>query len=292
MIAELVAIILPVVACIGVGFGWAKTGLPFEREFVTRIVMNIAAPCLILSGLGTLQGQAQSFYLVIAIAFALVVLVALPSAALLRLLGQPVRSFLPVTMNGNIGNLGLPLCLFAFGPEGLGLALGFYVVGSFVVFVGSPLILGRQAAWKTFFATPIIYATGAALLLLYFEAELPRALHNTFELLGNLLIPLMVISLGHALGTFGIVRPGLAMLLSMLRLVLGFLFGLAIVEILDLEGILRGVVIVQASMPVAVFNYLLASRYDRHPEVVASSIVISTLISLLSLPLLLGFAIG
>jgi hypothetical protein len=78
----------------------------------------------------------------------------------------------------------------------------------------------------------------------------------------------------------------------LIRLILGFLFGVLVSELLNLEGIERGVVIVQATMPVAVFNYLLASRYDRHPDVVASSIVISTLISLLTLPLLLNFVMG
>jgi predicted permease len=195
-------------------------------------------------------------------------------------------------MNGNIGNLGLPLCLFAFGQEGLILAIGFYVVGCIVVFVGGPIIQGKEASWQILTKTPIIYATIAGAAFLYWDLELPVAISNTCKILGGMLIPLMVISLGHALGTFGIVRPGMATAISLLRLVPGFLFGLLVVELLGLEGIERGVVIVQASMPVAVFNYLLASRYDRHPDVVAGSIVISTLISLLSLPLITSSSNG
>jgi len=44
-------------------------------------------------------------------------------------------------------------------------------------------------------------------------------------------------------------------------------------------------------MPVAVFNYLLAARYDRHPDDVAGAIVVSNLISFVSLPFLLNFAL-
>ena len=292
MFSELVPVILPVLVCIAIGFGWAKSGVPFEREFVTRMAMHIAAPCLILGGIADLGGQALSFYLMIGIAFGLTAAMGLASALLLRVMGQPLRSFLPAAMNGNIGNLGLPLCLCAFGQEGLILAIGFYVVGCVVVFLGSPLIQGREVTWNILTRTPIIYATLASAFLLYWDIELPQALSNTFEILGGMLIPLMVISLGHALGTFGIVRPGLATAISLIRLILGFLFGVLVSELLNLEGIERGVVIVQATMPVAVFNYLLASRYDRHPDVVASSIVISTLISLLTLPLLLNFVMG
>ena len=75
-------------------------------------------------------------------------------------------------------------------------------------------------------------------------------------------------------------------------LILGFSIGLLTVEVLQLEGIIRGVVIVESAMPVAVFNYLLAARYERHPEDVAGAIVISTLISFLTMPALIIFALG
>ena len=227
----------------------------------------------------------------IGIAFLATLMVAIPAMLLLLLARQPIRSFLPAAMNGNVGNLGLPLCLFAFGQEGLSLALGFYVVGCIVQFVGGPLIQGRQPAWQTLVKTPIVYATLAGLVLVYTDQQLPAALSNTVGLLGGLLIPLMVMALGHALGTFGVARPGIATVLSIMRLSLGLLSGLLLAELFSLEGTQRGIVIIETAMPVAVFNYLLASRYDRHPDVVAGSIVISTIFSLLTLPVLISFAI-
>ena len=138
----------------------------------------------------------------------------------------------------------------------------------------------------------MIYATLAGLVLLYTGQQLPEALSNTVGLLGGILIPLMVIALGHALGTFGVARPGIATILSAMRLSLGLASGLLLAELFSLEGVQRGVVIIETAMPVAVFNYLLASRYNRHPEIVAGSIVVSTVISLLTLPLLLSFALA
>ena len=201
MYSELFPVILPVLICIGIGYGWAKSGIPFDREFVTRAAMNIGAPCLILDSVGVLGDQASGFYLMIGIAAVAVLLVGMPAVILFKLTGQPVRSYLPAAMNGNVGNLGLPLCLFAFGQEGLSLALGFYVVGCMVQFIGGPLIQGRQPAWQTLLRTPMIYATLAGLVLLYTGQQLPEALSNTVGLLGGILIPLMVIAPGHALGT-------------------------------------------------------------------------------------------
>jgi len=63
--------------------------------------------------------------------------------------------------------------------------------------------------------------------------------------------------------------------------------GLLVVSMLDLSGTEKGVVLLQASMPVAVFNYLFAERYQRAPEAVAGMVVMSTLLSFITIPALL-----
>ena len=62
-------------------------------------------------------------------------------------------------------------------------------------------------------------------------------------------------------------------------------------ELLGLTGTLRGVLLIQSSMPVAVFSYLFAARYQRHPEDAAGAILVSTLVSFATLPGLLIFAL-
>ena len=292
MYRQLIPIIAPVALCALLGFGWARSKVPFDREFVTRIVMNIGAPCLILDGIGGLEAESSQFLLTLAVAVAVIAFCASMGALMLRAAGQPLRSHLPPVVFGNVGNLGLPLCLFAFGREGLGLALAFFVVGSVAQFIIGPLFQGRDPAWQTFLRTPIIYAVLAGLAILRFDLELPLWLSNTVEMLGALSIPLMLVALGHALGSFRIERAAAATRIALLRLGLGCFAGLAIVNLLDLQGVLRGVVIIEASMPVAVFNFLLADRYDRHPADVAGSIVISTAIAFLLSPLLLLFALS
>jgi predicted permease len=292
MYAELVSIIFPVLVCVAIGFYWGRFGTGFNREFVTQVVMNVGAPCMILDGMNVLSASSSDFFLSIGIALALIAFCALAGGVLLKATGQPLRSYLPPVMYGNVGNLGLPLCFFAFGREGLGLAIGFYVAGAVSKFVIVPMMQGHEAAWKTLLKTPIVYAALLGSALLITGTKLPIALGNTVQLLGGLAVPLMLLALGVSLGSFRVDNLRASMWMSVLRLGLGFCAALLAVELLDLEGTLRGVVIIEATMPVAVFNYLLASRYERHPADVAGAIVVSTLATLLVLPVLLLFAIG
>ena len=88
-----------------------------------------------------------------------------------------------------------------------------------------------------------------------------------------------------------VAASGDRLLISLLRLGMGFAVGVAVATALGLEGTARGITIMQSAMPVAVFSYLFAVRYNRSPEEVASTVVISTVLSFLSLPLLLWYVL-
>ena len=291
MYAQLIPILAPVFIITLLGYGWARLGVPFQRDFLTALVMNIGVPCLILNGTMHLAADAGLFLSMIGYALLALGICALLGTLVLRLLGRPLRSYLPPIAFGNAGNLGLPLCLFAFGKEGLGLAIGFYLVGSVSQFLVGPLFQGRQPVWRTLLTTPVNYAAALGMGLLATEAKLPLWLGNTVELLAGIAIPLMMLALGHALGSFKVQRLPVAAGIAAGRLGLGLVVGYAITLAFGLTGIERGVVLVQSAMPVAVFNYLLAARYDRHPEDIAGAIVISTLVAFAALPALLLFAL-
>jgi len=291
MYAQLIPILAPVFLVTLLGYGWARLGVPFQREFLTGLVMNIGVPCLILHGTLQLDADAGLFLSMVGYALLALAICTVAGAIALRALGQPLRSFLPPIAFGNSGNLGLPLCLFAFGKQGLGLAIGFYLVGSVSQFLAGPLFQGRQPVWRTLLTTPVNYAALLGVGLLAMDATLPAWLANTIDLLAGLAIPLMMLALGHALGSFEVQRLPVAAGIAAGRLGLGLLVGYLITLAFGLTGVERGVVLVQSAMPVAVFNYLLAARYDRHPEDIAGAIVISTLVAFAGLPALLLLAL-
>ena len=291
MYAQLIPILAPVFIVTLLGYGWARLGVPFQREFLTGLVMNIGVPCLILNGTLHLEADASQFLSMIGFAVLALLVCTAIGAVILRAMGQPLRSYLPPIAFGNSGNLGLPLCLFAFGKQGLGLAIGFYLVGSVSQFIAGPLFQGRQPVWRTLATTPVNYAAVLGIGLLATDVALPLWLGNTIELLSGIAIPLMMLALGHALGSFKVQRLPIAAGIAAGRLGLGLLVGYAITVAFGLTGTGRGVVLLQSAMPVAVFNYLLAARYDRHPDDVAGAIVISTVAAFAALPALLLLAL-
>jgi predicted permease len=134
---------------------------------------------------------------------------------------------------------------------------------------------------------PLLYALAVALVLVITNTPVPPWIANTIELLGGITIPLMLITLGVSLARLGIRSLKLSLAIAVGRLVLGFGAALAVTSVLNLPDLVAKVLIVQSTMPVAVFSYLFAHVYKRQPEEVAGAVVLSTLISFASLPLLL-----
>jgi predicted permease len=114
---------------------------------------------------------------------------------------------------------------------------------------------------------------------------------NTIATLGNLTIPLMLMSLGTSLASLKVVGLRRSVGFSVFRLAGGFGLSLVAVWLLDLDGAARGAVVIQSTMPSAVFNYLFAARYDNRPGEVAGIVFISTIFSFLALPLLMAFVL-
>jgi predicted permease len=290
--AELLGILLPVWCLILAGLAWRLLRLRFEREFVTHLIMSLAAPCLIVDSLARLTVPVTEFMTMSAAALALLSGSAACGFALLKLARLPTRSYLPALAFGNAGNMGLPLCLFAFGREGLGLAMTVYIANTVTQFALAPMFQSRAGASKTLTRTPVIYATILGMSLLVADARLPEWVTRTLGLLGGIAIPLMLLALGNALGGLRVRRVGLAAGLGIARLLLGFTVAVAVSAALGLEGVSRGVLILQGSMPTAVFTYLLAARYERDAEQVAGIVLASTVAGACLLPLLLWYLLG
>ena len=289
MSAIIFAVIAPVFLCAAVGVIWARRGVAFETEFVTRLVTNVGFPCLIFFSLvkmdldWTTFGQMAFASLITTLAFGLA------AAPMLRAAKLDLRAFLPSMMFANTGNMGLPLCLLAFGEEGLALAISYFVVSALLLFALGPAISSRSARITEAFRTPLIWSTLAALAVMYLDLPVPAWLMKTIELLGGFAIPLMLITLGVSLAELKWHSLPRSLGLALLRLGMGFLVGWGTAHLMGLEGAARGVLIIECAMPVAVFNYLYAQKYETQPVDVAGAIVVSTALGFATLPALLWF---
>jgi len=291
MLIQIFSIIAPVFICAFLGYCWGKFQQPFDREFVTRIITNISAPCLVFATFMEASIDMQPFLSVMAGTFLNVCIVGLIAFLILRALNFDLHAFLPSQMFPNTGNMGLPLCLLAFGDEGLALGITYFAVNSFFHFTLGVAISRGSLSLQHLARNPMFFTVILTLALVYFNVRAPIWIINTTELLAGIAIPLMLIALGVSLSQFKVSSIHRSLGLAALRLSLGFVVGLSVAQLLELEGAAWGVMIIQSSMPVAVFSYLFAFQNKRSPEEVAGTVVFSTLLSFISLPLLLWFVL-
>ncbi|MGA9573588.1 MAG: AEC family transporter [Lysobacterales bacterium] len=292
MFKQLFAIIAPIIICAGIGYLWARKGIDYPVNFVTRLVMNIGAPCLILSSFSRADIDIGKMAEVSAATVIVLLIMLILGSLLIRVMRLKVSTFLPSLLFPNIGNMGLPVCLFAFGETGLALGLTvFLVIFTLQMSLGILLSAGRGNL-VGLVRQPVLWATAVAVTLVATGSSLPVWLDNTTGILGGATIPLMLVTLGVSLAQLKVADWKHSLLFSLVRVLGGFGLAVIVAGLLGLEGVDRGVLILQSSMPVAVFNYLLALRYQREPGEVAGMVVISTLLAFALLPLIVSFILA
>lgn len=291
MLLDIFAIISPVFICAVIGYTWVKRGHVFETPFVSKLVMNVGAPCLIFSTFMDIEMEQEAFISMAGAAFITMIIFGVIGWVVLRIAKLDQRAYLPGQIFPNVGNMGLPLCLLAFGDEGLALGLTYFTVNIVFGFTVGMSISSGVLSGKELLRNPMFWTVVVTVSLVFAGVKSPAWLYNTTNLIGGLTIPMMLIALGVSLAQFRITSLTRSISLSVMRLGLGFITGNVIASLMGLEGAARGILIMQCSMPVAVFAYLFAMRYDRQPEEVAATVVISTVMSFIMLPALLWYVL-
>lgn len=289
MFATLLPITGPVMVCVLLGFVWKRLNWAYDTRMVTLLVMRVGAPCLVVSSLSRTPVSQDLLEQMLLVTLAMVAATAALAVVAVLLARQPLRTYLGPLLFPNAGNMGLPICLFAFGDAGLTLALAIFMVLSVLHFtLGIALVSGRSV-FREMISNPIIYSIVLAVIMIYSRIELPLWLGNTVQLLSEFTIPLMLLTLGVSLADMKLQAVGSSLYFSLARLLIGVGVGWGVAYLFNLQGVAKGVLILQSAMPVAVFNYLFAMQYNRDPQVVAGMVIISTLLSFALIPVLLVF---
>jgi len=271
-----------------VGFAFSRYK-KIDLKSINELVIYITTPCLIVSSLSkfpidlTVAGKiflVMASILVVSMAVGLIVT---------RLLKLSHEVFIPPIIFPNTGNMGLPLCLFAFGQTGFNLAIICFVVMTILHYTIGIVILSSYKKPLEVFRLPLIYSTIIGLFISVVEYEIPLPIGRSIELLGDVSIPAMMFALGYKLSELKLTKVWLSFLFGSLRIFLGVLLGIFFVKIFNLHGVTAKVLILQASMPPAVFNFVLAEKYKRDSETVASIIIAGTIISIITIPLILTY---
>lgn len=291
MFSQIAAILAPVFFTTAIGFFWARSGRHFDTGMVTSIVTYFATPCLTFAALATVKIDGNTLISMGSAAILANIILAVSGWAVLRLFKLPVKTFIQAITWPNVGNVGLPLCMFAFGKDGLALSVTFFAVYIVLQMTIGVAFLAGSFSLRSLLSMPIIPATLLAVMFLVTGISVPKWLYNTTNLIGQLTVPLMLFTLGVSLARLRLVSLKRSVGISFLRLSLGFATGVFLSYMMGLSGTAKGVVILQCSMPVAVFCYLFSQLYKRDPEEVAGVVIVSSFMSIAALPALLWFVL-
>lgn len=290
---KLFEVLFPVFFIVGIGYYLGKKNPELDTSFIANFAANIGSPAMVFYAITTTGISFNVFveyfwYSLVAIfAFALLGIV------FLKFLKKDIITELPPFILPNTGNMGLPLCLFAYGNQGFGIAA---TISSLVIlfhFTIGVFLADKKINFQLLFKSPPVYAIIISVLFLFFDIKPPIFLVNTTMMLTYAAIFLILMSLGIALTRFKVFSFRSALISSIARVIIGPIIGFLIIKFFNLSGFAAGVLLIQCSMPSAVLTYLVGSLYSSKEVVdsIASMIVVSTVMSFITVPLTVFFAL-
>lgn len=290
MFSQIFTVTAPIFIIVLLGYLWSVWKQKLDTETLSNLVVRVSTPCLVFTTLTRFHIEFELMRQMALAAFLALVLSFAIGATVLRLSGLSLSTFLPSLMHPNSGNIGLPLMLMAFGDEGLALGIAYFVVISISQYTVGYGISAGEFSLVRLLKQPLIYAVIASLVVLVLDLPVPDWISKTTGLLGGIVIPALLMVLGHSLARLKISDLGLALFLTAVRAIMGVVIGLFLVWLLALSGPPAGVVFLMCTMPIAVFNFVFAEHFNRSPEKVAGVIVVSTALTFALLPFLVWVA--
>jgi predicted permease len=291
---KLFEVLFPVFFVVGIGYYLGKKNPKIDTAFITNFAANVGTPSMILYALNPINISFDVFkyyfgyYVIAIIGFILIGIICL----FIQNTKDIVRELPPLIMP-NTGNMGLPICLFAYGSQGLGVSASISALIILCHFTLGVFLAARKFSIDVIIKSPPFYAIIVAVILLYYDFHLPVFIENTTFLLMYATIFLILMSLGIALTRFKVFSFKKALICSIGRVIVGPIIGFLLIKYFKLTGFAAGVLLIQCSMPSAVLNYLVASIYSPKKIIdsVASTIVVSTVMSFFTIPIVVFFAL-
>ena len=285
LIIKLIDVLFPVFLIIGIGYWYGKKDPKFDTKFITTFAGNFGLPAIIFYSL-TSTNISMDLFLRFSYYITLYVLIfSVIGVIILKILNKDIYRLLPPLILPNTGNMGMPLCLFAYGK--LGLAIATAATAMILVFHFSVNILlsSKKFSIKPLLNCVPVYALLVSLIFVYFDIPSPKFLENATFLIGYSTIFLVLMSLGVALSKLKVFSFKETLIYSLTRVIIGPIVGFGFVKFFNLSGVEAGVMFIQASMPSAILTYLISRIYSpkKISDSVASTVALSTFMSFFTL---------
>ncbi len=287
--------ILPILLVAVVGY-LLRTRLKIDKRTLSSVTFYAFSPALVFTSLVNSRIPGDEFLSLASFTIIVTLLmggVALVMALLMRAKRQDTIALLLVLMFVNAGNYGLTLNRLRFGEEGLARAIVYYIISTILVFTLGVFIASMgQASWRESLSRlvrlPAFYAVILAMVVFVLDIQIPNPIMRGVELLSAGAIPTMLVVLGMQIADLkSLDGVWLAVPASLVRLLVAPLIAVLVAGLLGLTGLTRATAIIEASMPTAVITTILATEFNVRPGLVTSTVILSTLLSAITLPLVI-----
>jgi hypothetical protein len=294
MFERILGIILPVFCIIAVGYGYARlrgSTVKADMAGVNRVSTEILGPLLVFTAMASKDFDLTQNAMLILAGVVIALGSGLLAWPLARLLGYDVRTFLPPMMYNNCGNMGLPLAALAFGQAGLSAAVALFMACNLVYFsIGIKILAAGKpqaqsmSSWRLLL-NPMMVAMMCGLVFAIGHIALPAPLFDGLKMLGEASIPIMLFALGVRMRDVTLKSWQIGMVGAAVCPLAGLAVAWLLDQVLGLSAGQRAQMYLFASLPPAVFCFLIAEQYQQEPDKVASIVLLGNLAALLFVPL-------
>lgn len=290
LLTRIAQVIVPVFLIVAIGYVYARRARPDMSGF-NRIMLDVLSPTIVYTALAGKEFRWQEHVPLLAGGALLILGTGAVAWVVARLTRTQPRTLVPVVMFTNCGNMGLPLALLAFGPQGFGAAVALFSLSNVIHFSLGSRITSADASTRQLLLSPLMVASALGFASAVSGIRPPDMLFTGMKLLGDAMVPLMLFALGVRLTQLRRRDVPDGLLGAFARPLIGLAVALPLAWALDLQGAARAQLILFSALPPAVMQFLLAERYQQEPERVAAMILLGNALSVLFVPLALALAL-
>ncbi len=279
--------LMPIVILIAIGFYWKKKELPFDKDMISSLLMNLGTPALLIASINNKDLTVDNMLTILIYGTSLIIVCTVLTTVYLKIEGKEVRPFLQSFIFPNTGGLGIPIVYVLLGETAFVYAITFSILINIYHFTIGLWLANNSLNIKKALQTPVLYALVAALLFKGTNTEVPSVLEDVCKMLGGIVIPLMLIAFGSSLVGIKIGENLKAIRMGIARVIIGFLVVYMAYILGDFEHIIIATLLIQYSMPIATTSYLFAFKFNGPDKEIAVMTASSTVTILFLLPVII-----
>lgn len=272
----------------------------YTNKKISALIVNVASPMLIISSIAGVEGSNKSIvFLMIGAGILMYIGFIILGKIINRLFPFPKKDW-PVyecmVVFANTGFMGYPVLLDVFGQEAVFYASLIHMAFNFFVYTYAIMCLtkGDDSEFKLNFKqllTPGIILIFVGIFIYLFDIQLPSVLMDTINSVGSLTAPLSMMMIGSSLAVYPIKNSFTdwrSYVFAFVRLMIVPFVTMIMCRLLHIDPYYANITIITNAMPVGSMVLMLATQYNANVKIVTRNIVVSTLLSVITIPIVVA----